>query len=93
MVVRAEQIVRVCGSWMILEIEEIKCSLRPVLANPGYGDISPRSGMADADMSDKSGGIVLKTKDTSVVDENVSLLTSKAADSTSNLDAIKTTFV
>ena len=44
--------------------------------------------MADADISDESGEIVLKTQDASVVDENVSPLTSTAADSGSNFDAI-----
>ena len=44
--------------------------------------------MADADISDESGEIVLKTQDASVADENVSPLTSTAADSGSNFDAI-----
>ena len=59
-----------------------------MLANPGYGNIGFRSGMADADISDESGEIVFKTEDASVVDEKVSPLTSTAADSGSNLDAI-----
>ena len=63
------------------------CS-RSVLANPGYGNTGVRSGMADADISDESGEIVLKTQDASVVDENVSPLTSTAANSGSNLEAI-----
>ena len=44
--------------------------------------------MADADISDKSGKIVFKTQDASVVDENVPRLTSTAADSDSKLDTI-----
>ena len=44
--------------------------------------------MADADISDKSGEIVFKTQDASVVDENVSPLTSTAADSGSKMDTI-----
>ena len=59
-----------------------------MLANPGYGNIGVRSGMADVDISDESGKIVFKTQDASVLDENVSPLTSTAADSGSNLDAI-----
>ena len=62
--------------------------MRSVLANPGYGNIGVRSGMADADISGESGEIVFKTQNASVVDENVSPLTSTAADSGSNLDAI-----
>ena len=58
-----------------------------MLANPGYGNIGVRSGMADADISGESGEIVFKTQNASVVDENVSPLTSTAADSGSNLDA------
>ena len=38
-VVRAEQIVRVCGSRTILKTEKNKCSSCTVLANPGYGNI------------------------------------------------------
>ena len=44
--------------------------------------------MADADISDESGEIVLKTQHLSVADENVSSLTSTAADSSLSFDAI-----
>ena len=44
--------------------------------------------MADEDISDESGEIVLKTQHVSVVDENVSPLTSTAADYSSSFDAI-----
>ena len=44
--------------------------------------------MADVDISDESGEIVLKTQDASVAEENVSPLTSMAADSGSNFDVI-----
>ena len=46
------------------------------------------AGRADADISDESGEIVLKTQDGSVLDKNVSPLISTAAVSGSNLDAI-----
>ena len=60
-----------------------------MLANSGYVNFGLRSGMADADISDRSGEIVFKTQDASVVDENVSPLTSTAADSGSaKLDTI-----
>ena len=44
--------------------------------------------MADEEISDESGEIVLKTQDASVADENVLPLTSTAADSGSKIDAI-----
>ena len=44
--------------------------------------------MADADISDESAEIVFKTQDAGVVDETVSSLTSTAAGSGTNLDAI-----
>ena len=44
--------------------------------------------MADADISDESGEIVLKTQHVSVADENVSPLTSTAADSSLSFDVI-----
>ena len=44
--------------------------------------------MADADISDEIGEIVLKMQDASVVDENVSPLTFTATDSGLNVDAI-----
>ena len=58
------------------------------VSEPKLRYIGVRSGMADADISDESGEIVLKTQDASVADENVSPLTSTAADSGSNFDAI-----
>ena len=57
-------------------------------SEPRLRYIGVRSGMADKDISDESGEIVLKTQDASVADENVSPLTSTAADSGSNFDAI-----
>lgn len=44
--------------------------------------------MADANISDESAEIVFKTQDAGVVDETVSSLTSTAAGSGTNLDAI-----
>ena len=58
------------------------------VSEPRLRYIGVRSGIADADISDESGEIVLHTQDASVVDENVSPLTSTAADSGSNFDAI-----
>ena len=58
------------------------------VSEPRLRYIGVRSGMADAEISDESGEIVLKTQDASVADENVSPLTSTAADSGSKIDAI-----
>ncbi|KAK2549096.1 hypothetical protein P5673_030465 [Acropora cervicornis] len=63
-------------------------TLAYICSEPRLRYIGVRSGMADADISDESGEIVLKTQHASVADENVSPLTSTVADSGSNFDAI-----